>query len=110
MLSLDNYLQRFVASAHTNRYLFPILEEFLVNDVYLNKKKQIQKRMDSLVSPLKNASKVMADAPGNIFGKKMDLLVDLNVFSFAEDIGRASQTENDSIRDDFLRFIELQRR
>lgn len=49
--------------------MFPLLEEFLSEDVYTNKKKAIQKKVDSLVTPFKtasrNAAQSLVDAPGH---------------------------------------------
>ena len=65
---LNEYLSTFSKLAHERRYVFPLLEEFLSEDVYTNKKKAIQKKVDSLVTPFKtasrNAAQVMVDAPG----------------------------------------------
>jgi hypothetical protein len=52
---LNNYLLAFSNLAHSRRFLFPILEEFLSDDIYKNKKKAIQKRVDSLVTPFKES-------------------------------------------------------
>ena len=54
--------------AHERRMVFHILEDFLSIEMYVNRKKTIQKRVDSIVSPFKKATRdagqFMAEAPG----------------------------------------------
>ena len=54
---LNDYLQHFVQIAHERRMIFHILEDFLSIDMYINRKKTIQKRVDSIVSPFKKATR-----------------------------------------------------
>ena len=54
---LNDYLQQFVQIAHERRMIFHILEDFLSIDMYINRKKTIQKRVDSIVSPFKKATR-----------------------------------------------------